>query len=130
MTDKDAQTRADAEVIMQATGKMLDEIESLQSRKPLNADALDMLHFAVRRVRFLAWRELVVADMNQSSISASRASEMNALAGEVNALAVIYAKLWDSENRPWWREQMLDRYTKLEAELRELGNGKTLIPSP
>ncbi len=42
------------------------------------------------------------------------------LAHELLKLKTTYAALWDRENRPWWKDRILERYDVMVRDLETL----------
>jgi hexosaminidase len=119
--------------------RLVSEAESIMRKlrdekraRRLNGDTLDYVEFAARRAKFMGSRALVSDSIGRAQTPAEKHRAMQAIEGlakDAGTLRAQYIELWNRENRPWWRDQMVARYDRLINELNNAASAPTFWPS-
>jgi hypothetical protein len=124
--------RQQADALCATTGEAIGLIEAARPRVKLNAQDLDYLLFAARRLHFIGrMRQVHFASARRYSEALLRfpqtepaAEALDAatqgadeMATTVAGLLAEYRRLWLLENRPWWLPEMAGKYEALLKDL-------------
>ncbi len=127
-----------ANALCDTTAEAIQLIEAARPHVKLNAQDLDYLLFAARRLHFIGrMRQIHFASARQYSEALLRFPETQpaaeALAAAtrgademvttVEGLLAEYRRLWLLENRPWWLKEMAGKYEALLKDLRAYHQG-------
>ncbi|HOX40065.1 MAG TPA: beta-N-acetylhexosaminidase [Candidatus Brocadiia bacterium] len=124
--------KAAAGKLVSSADAVLAKISEARTKYAHNADALDFMAFATRRVRFLGLRTLTRIQIGErlkvldAGAPDPREAEAALVGARIGALALLdeavklrdeYGRLWLSENRVWWLDENLRKYDRLEKTM-------------
>jgi hexosaminidase len=125
-TDVDVRTASATESAMMLAGGMRDRFHEMRKYVTRHTEVVDAAAFASDRAFFTLKKNNARIAIDQArraptadNIGRARLFLKN-LASDLHTLKNGYIRLWELENRSWWRDRVLAKYDKLGAELIDL----------
>jgi hexosaminidase len=125
-SDIDSRAAAATETAMMLAGGMRDRFYQMKRFMLRHAEVADAAAFAADRAFFTLKKNTARIAVAQARTSPTPANIARArlflknLAIDLHALKKDYIRLWERENRSWWRDRVLAKYDRLGAELLDL----------
>ncbi|HZZ44027.1 MAG TPA: glycoside hydrolase family 20 zincin-like fold domain-containing protein [Tepidisphaeraceae bacterium] len=111
-----------AKDLIGTTDKIMAAAKAAKKSAKYNAYTLDEMVMEAKRIQFLGQRVLVVDSLQQHPAA------WQDLLANLDVIKAQYTQLWHLENRDWWLDKNLEKFSKLEASIKALPARVSMMP--
>ncbi len=110
--------------LLEKSTTLLNQLAKIKRNDLTNADIIDYMQLALKRVNFIAQKQLLGIKMSTALYEGDANMEqfqkdLNQLADKVQHLKMDYKNLWNRENRNWWLDTNLVKFDQQSEDLQK-----------
>jgi len=131
LTELNIKKQLSASSLLTEASGLAAKLSALAGLVRQNRDVVESAAFAAARVKFMAEKIELAADLGckvQAPAEIQLRARLKKMEQDVVKLKLEYKRLWEMENRAWWLDVNLQKYEKLETNIRQMADYIFILP--